>query len=419
MAAKKLLVVNAGSSSLKFKLFGLEPFAPTMSGMFDRIGDKANCVLKASAPSPDGAAKPRKWEIKMQAANHVEAMTGMLGFFREQYDKAFSSQVMAVGHRIVHGMDISQPVLLNTDVMAKIKAAAVLAPLHNPPGLQGIEAAQRVFQGVPQVAVFDTAFHQTMPPHAYMYALPYDLYEKHKIRRYGFHGTSHKYLAEQAAVMLNKPVGQTNVITCHLGSGSSIAAIKGGHCVDTTMGMTPLEGLMMGTRCGDLDPAVVLHIQNQMGLSTKDTDTLLNKKSGLLGVCGHNDLRAVIEGAQGGKPRDALGLAMFVYRVQKYIGAYTAALGGHVDAVVFSAGIGENSSIIRQLILAPLKGVGLSVDRAANDATVDGKQGEISDSGSKTKILVIPTDEELSIATQTLEVVRGETAMANEPAAAA
>nr|ALD82623.1 ackB [Platydorina caudata] len=403
----KLLVLNAGSSSLKFKIFGVQPFVAGVGGMFDRIGDAVNCTFKASTPSNSPGEKGRKWEIKIPAKDHVSAMENILQFITENVSSGFSREVIAVGHRIVHGLEISQPVLLDDTTIGKIREAAVLAPLHNPPGLQGIDAAQRVFQEVPQVAVFDTAFHQTMPPHAYMYGLPYNLYEKHMIRRYGFHGTSHQYLVERTAAMLDKPVSETNVITCHLGNGSSVAAVRGGHCVDTSMGMTPLEGLLMGTRCGDLDPAVVLHIQKQLQLSVQDTDTLLNKKSGLLGLTGSNDLRAVIEGAQHGETRSALGLAMFVYRVQKYIGAYTAALGGKVDAVVFSAGIGENSSIIRELILEPLKGMGMHMDRAANDATVGGRLGDISDPASPVRLLVIPTDEELAIAQQTLQVSGG------------
>ncbi|GIL44892.1 hypothetical protein Vafri_2348 [Volvox africanus] len=404
-ASSKLLVLNAGSSSLKFKVFGLQPFAAGIGGMFDRIGDAVNCTLKASTPADPEGGKGRKWELKIPAKDHVGAMQSILDFIKDNVSSSFAREVVAVGHRVVHGLEISQPVLLTDETIGRIREASVLAPLHNPPGLQGIDAAEKVFKGVPQVAVFDTAFHQTMPSHAFMYGLPYELYEKHKIRRYGFHGTSHKYLVEQAAGMLGKPVLETNVITCHLGNGSSIAAIRGGQCIDTTMGMTPLEGLLMGTRCGDLDPAVVLFIQKQLNLSVQDTDTLMNKKSGLLGLTGSNDLRAVIEGAQRGEPRSELGLAMFVYRVQKYIGAYWAALGGKVDAVVFSAGIGENSSIIRGLILGPLKGMGLELDVATNNATVGGRCGDIAAASSRCRLLVIPTDEELCIAEQTLEVV--------------
>ncbi|EFJ50488.1 acetate kinase [Volvox carteri f. nagariensis] len=400
----KLLVLNAGSSSLKFKIFGVNPLIAGMSGMFDRIGDSANCTLKASSPDPLGG-KSRKWELKLPAADHTCALQEILDFISDNVSGSFSNEVVAVGHRIVHGLDISAPVLLDSVALERIREAAVFAPLHNPAGLQGIEAAQNVFSGVPQVAVFDTAFHATMPPHAYMYGIPYDLYDKHHIRRYGFHGTSHKYLVEQAAAMLGKDVSETNVITCHLGNGSSVAAVRGGRCVDTSMGMTPLEGLLMGTRCGDVDPAVVLHIETQLGLSAKETDTLLNKKSGLLGITGSSDLRAVIEGAQRGEARAQLGLDMLVHRIKKYIGAYVAVLGGQVDAVVFSAGIGENSSLLRGLVMEDMQGLGLQVDPDLNRAAVGGRQGDISAPSSRVKVLVIPTDEELSIAQQTLQVV--------------
>ncbi|KAG2454195.1 hypothetical protein HYH02_001230 [Chlamydomonas schloesseri] len=402
----KVLVVNAGSSSIKFKIFTAETLSPGAAGLFDRIGDTANCVLKASVPEDGG--KPKKFEKKIPAKDHLTAMQDIMSFIDENVSSTFASEVCAVGHRIVHGLDISQPKLLTPDVISCIQDASVFAPLHNPPHLQGIYAAQKVFgPSVPQVAVFDTAFHQTMPPESYVYGLPYDMYENHKIRRYGFHGTSHKYLVEQAAAMLGKDVSQTNVITCHLGNGSSVAAVRGGQCVDTSMGMTPLEGLLMGTRCGDIDPAVVLYIQNQLGLSATETDTLLNKKSGLLGLTGSNDLRTVIEGAGKGEARSQLGLDMFVRRVRKYIGAYMAVLDGQVDAVVFSAGIGENSALVRGLICERMQALGISVDKDANAAAVGGKQADISGPGARIRTLVIPTDEELSIAQQTLQLVRG------------
>jgi acetate kinase len=361
--------------------------------------------MKAKAP---GGGEGKKWEIKTPAPDHVSAMSFLLEFLHDNVSSSIKEEVKAVGHRVVHGLDISKSSLLTPETVSKIKGAVVLAPLHNPPALQGIFAAQEVFgPATPMVGVFDTAFHQTMPDHAFMYGLPYDLYEKHAVRRYGFHGTSHQYLTVQAAAMLNKPVEETNIITCHLGNGSSITAVKGGKSVDTSMGMTPLEGLLMGTRCGDMDPAIVLHLQNQLKLSTKDTDTLLNKKSGLLGVCGNSDLRSVIDAAAAGEVRSALALKMFVYRVQKYIGSYTATLGGNVDAIIFSAGIGENSSIIRRLICNDLKGMGIELDDAANRFHVSGPQGDISLKGSKVRVLVIPTDEELSIAQQTAAVVKG------------
>uniref|UniRef100_A0A7S0S850 Probable acetate kinase n=1 Tax=Chlamydomonas leiostraca TaxID=1034604 RepID=A0A7S0S850_9CHLO len=401
----RLMVLNAGSSSLKFKLFTQtnDGLVPGVGGVMERIGDAANSALIAKGQTATG---PKKWEVKAPASDHVSAMQTILGFLSENVSSTFKNEVAAVGHRVVHGLDISRPLMITDDVLDKISQAAVLAPLHNPASIQGIQAARTTFGNeTPQVVVFDTAYHQTMPAHAYMYGLPYDLYDKHHIRRYGFHGTSHQYLAQQAAEMLGKPLDKLSAISCHLGNGSSVTAIKGGQSVDTSMGMTPLEGLLMGTRSGDLDPAVVLHLQNTLGLPPKEIDTLLNKKSGLLGVCGANDLRAVIEGAQKGNERSQLALDMFVYRVRKYIGAYTAALDGHVDAILFSAGIGENSSLIRSLITRNLEAMGVEVDAAANTATVGGKAGDISTKASKVKVLVIPTDEELSIATQTAQVL--------------
>mmetsp|Transcript_4480 Transcript_4480/g.9637 ORF Transcript_4480/g.9637 Transcript_4480/m.9637 type:complete len:421 (+) Transcript_4480:106-1368(+) len=404
-AGSKVLVLNAGSSSIKFKVFSVAAGAltPGIGGVVERIGDVASSNLSAKGRLPSGETK--KYEVKSPAKDHVSAVQTILNFLRDTVSSRIAAEVKAVGHRIVHGLEISQPVLLDGSAIEKIKRAAVLAPLHNPPGLQGIHAAQEVFSTVPQVAVFDTAFHQTMPPTAYMYGLPYDMYEKLAIRRYGFHGTSHQYLVDQAARMLGKPTDKVNLITCHLGNGSSVTAVKEGRSVDTSMGMTPLEGLLMGTRSGDVDPAVVLHIQNQLQLSTKDTDTLLNKKSGLLGICGHSDLRPVIDLAAKGDARASLALDMFVYRVRKYIGAYTVALDGRVDALVFSAGIGENSAFIRTLICRNLRGMGIELDEVRNNAAVGGRQDDVAVSAARVRTLVIPTDEELAIAQQAMQVV--------------
>lgn len=406
MALKSLgrvLVLNAGSSSLKFKLFDLAPaLASTVGGMIDRIGDTKNSALIAKKSSHDGTTK---FKDQVPIKDHVAAMETVMNFLSKNVSSSIMKEVVAVGHRVVHGLDIHSAVQLTDATISKIKQASVLAPLHNPPGLQGIEAAMKVFGGVPQVGVFDTAYHQTMPDTAFMYGLPYEWYTQHAIRRYGFHGTSHKYLVEAAAKMMNKTPQQTNAITCHLGNGSSITAVKNGLSVDTTMGLTPLEGLVMGTRSGDMDPAVPLHMMNTLNMSAKEMDTVLNKKSGLLGVSGHNDLRTIIERKDAGDERARLALDMFVYRVRKYIGAYSAALNGRVDALVFSAGIGENSSVIRGMICEDFKGMGISVDPSLNKATVDGAQGDISTPDSRIRVLVIPTDEELSIAQQTLQVV--------------
>lgn len=405
--ASRLLVLNAGSSSLKFKTFTLNAdtgLEAGLGGVFERIGDVGNSCLLAKGL--DASGQKQKWDIKVPAKDHVAAMASILAFLSEHVSSDMEHEVMAVGHRVVHGLQINQPVLLAEDVINTIKKGAVLAPLHNPAALQGIQAASAVFPAVPQVGVFDTAFHASMPAEAFMYGVPYELYEQHAIRRYGFHGTSHGYLVQQAAKVLKKPEIQVNVITCHLGNGSSITAVRNGISVDTSMGMTPLEGVVMGTRCGDLDPAVVLHLQTELGLSIKETDTLLNKKSGLLGLCGNNDLRSVIEMSDAGDPRGVLALNIFVYRIRKYIGSYMAALGGDVDAVIFSAGIGENSSLIRSLVCQGMQNMGISVDEAKNKASV-GVLSDISAPGSRIKVMVIPTDEELSIAQQTLKVVRG------------
>lgn len=402
----RLLVVNAGSSSLKFRVF-----QQTAQGLVGGLGGNCECIGETNrstliAKGPDASGEAGKWTIKTGAADHVSAMQSILSFLQSILSTSFKSEVMAVGHRVVHGLDSSAPALLGPAALAKIQQAVVLAPLHNPAALQGIQAASKVFgDHTPQVAVFDTAYHQTMPPKAFMYGLPRELYTQHSIRRYGFHGTSHQYLAQQAAAMLGKPLEQLNAISCHLGNGSSVAAIRGGCSVDTSMGMTPLEGLLMGTRSGDLDPAVVLHLQNQLHLSPKEADTLLNKKSGLLGVCGHNDLRLVIERAEQGDELAQLALDMFVYRVRKYLGAYLAALDGQADALIFSAGIGENSSIVRRLVCAGLQGMGIELDDGKNRAAVGGKDGDIASSASRLRVLVIPTDEELAIAQQTLAVV--------------
>ncbi|KAI8466299.1 MAG: acetate kinase [Monoraphidium minutum] len=405
--AARLLVINAGSSSLKFKLFSAAPLVAGLGGLIERIGDTANSTLSAKMQLPDGST--RKWSDKTPIDNHTTALEKLIRFLGDNVSRTIEQEVVAVGHRIVHGLDIANAVMLDDRVVNKIQQAATLAPLHNPPGLAGISAAQAVFgSAVPQVAVFDTAFHQTLPPHAYMYALPLDYYKKHAIRRYGFHGTSHMYLAETAAAMLGRPAGQLNAITCHLGNGSSLTAVEGGRSVDTTMGLTPLEGLVMGTRAGDVDPAIPLHMMRTLGLGAADMDTVLNKKSGLLGLCGDNDLRSVIERRAKGDPEASLAMDVFVYRVRKYIGAYTVSLGGHVDAIVFSAGIGENSALVRGLICEGLERVGVAIDAAANAEMVGGRQGVISTPDSRVKVLVIPTDEEQSIAQQTLNVVMAD-----------
>jgi len=313
-------------------------------------------------------------------------------------------EIEAVGHRVVHGAEeFADSVYITDEVVKKMEECSDLAPLHNPPNLVGIKVCQELFPGKPQIGVFDTAFHQTMPEKAYIYALPYEFYEKHGVRRYGFHGTSHRYVAKRASEMLKKSLSELRIITCHLGNGASIAAVKNGKSVDTSMGLTPLEGLVMGTRCGDIDPAIVPFIMEKENLSASEMDTIMNKESGLYGVSGvSSDSRDVEEAAESGNHRAKIALELFNYRVKKYIGAYTAAMGG-VDAIVFTAGIGENAIETREKIISGLEYMGIEFDKDANNCR--GKEVVISSKSSKVKVMVIPTDEELVIARDTKEIV--------------
>lgn len=311
---------------------------------------------------------------------------------------------------MVHGRHMSQPALISAEVRSTIEQAADLAPLHNPPNLMGIDAALQTFAGVPQVAVFDTAFHQTMPPAAFMYALPYELYTDRAIRRYGFHGTSYKYLTTQAAKMLGKPEAETNLVICHLGAGSSMCAVQGGRSVDTSMGLTPLEGLMMGTRCGDIDPAITSYLAAK-GMSPKEIDQMMNKKSGFLGLAGNADLRNHAEARFGphvggdAAERSRLAVDVYIRRVRKYLGAYFMHLDGQVDAIVFSAGIGENSAPMRREFCRGMEFAGVKIDEAKNEGAGVGKAADVAAADSRVRILVLPTDEELSIAQQTVDVI--------------
>ncbi|DBA68922.1 hypothetical protein WJX79_007881 [Trebouxia sp. C0005] len=406
MASKKVLVLNAGSSSLKFKLFdeAKSKLVASVSGLIERIGDTANSQLVGNILSGDNKGKSTHKEgIK----DHTAALDVAMNYLQDSYSKSVREQVHAIGHRVVHGKDVGKAMLVTAEIEKLIKDAADLAPLHNPANMQGISAAKSIFPGQPQVAVFDTAFHQSMSPHAYMYALPYELYEQNAVRKYGFHGTSYLYLVRQASKMLNKPENELNIIACHIGAGASMCAIEKGKCIDTSMGLTPLEGLVMGTRCGDLDPAVVLYIQTATGRGLKEMDKLFNKESGLLGMAGKSDVRAILDEAAQGNERAILAMNVYVHRIRKYIGAYMVHLKGKVDAIVMSAGVGENSPAVRKLLLADLENFGVSVDESKNKQHI-GKPGEIQTDDSRVKVLVIPTDEELSIAQQTLEVIRAQ-----------
>lgn len=402
MPASKVLVLNAGSSSLKFKLFenAAKGLSAAAAGLVEQIGNPERSAITARTLS---GGTSDKTEIKTTVPNHTTALALVLDYLKNQFSAGITDQVSAVGHRVVHGKQISQPTLLTPAALEAIQDAADLAPLHNPANLEGINASIEVFKGCPQVAVFDTAFHQSMPPRSYTYALPTELTATKGIRRYGFHGISYYYLVNQAAHMLGKPVEDTNLIACHLGAGSSVTAIRGGASYDTSMGLTPLEGLCMATRCGDVDASVVGYLVQHCGFKdAAEVDQLMNKKSGLLGMSGSPDVRTIMDRAAAGDAAADLALQVYVHRVRKYLGAYLVQLGGRVDAIVFSAGIGENSPYIRGKILEGLDALGISVDQGANEKMCRGAQGEIQAAGSKIKAFVIPTDEELSIAQQTL-----------------
>jgi len=394
-----VLVVNSGSSSLKYQLVDVAAGAPLASGLVERIGAGAG-----RATHTDAAGRVSREEVAI--ADHHAAFAWMLQAFAEHGPSLESHAPVAVGHRVVQGgARFFEPTVITELVKINIDELSVLAPLHNPANLAGIVAAERAFPSVPHVAVFDTAFHQTMPPEAYLYALDRDLAEQHRIRRYGFHGTSHRYVSRAAAAFLGRPVEELKLIVLHLGNGASACAVDGGRSVETSMGMTPLEGLAMGTRSGDLDPAVVLHLQRRARLGVDEVDDLLNKRSGMLGLGGHGDMRDLTEAAASGDERARVALEVYAHRIRSYVGAYAAQLG-RVDAIVFTAGVGENSADVRAMSLAGLEAFGVEVD-AARNAERSAEARRISTADSRTEVLVVPTDEELEIARQTLEVVAG------------
>jgi acetate kinase len=397
----KILVINSGSSSLKYQLFDVAEGAILTAGSVERIGEAKPALRhrwRTRADSMDELAR------EVTAPDHRTAFAAIATAMRETGVMEDVARVDGIGHRVVHGGERFQaPTRIDADVVAAIRALIPLAPLHNPANLLGIEVCLESFLKVPQVAVFDTAFHQTMPPHAYRYALPQALYTDHAVRRYGFHGTSHAYVARRAAQHLGKPLDALNAITLHLGNGASAAAIQGGRCVDTSMGMTPLEGLVMGTRSGDLDPALVFYLGRAMGLDPAGVETLLNKESGLKGLCGANDMREVLKRMDTGDAQARLAFEVYCYRIRKYIGAYCAALG-RVDAIVFTAGVGENAPAVRAQACAGLDAFGIRVDTRRN-AAVSGESAEIQSDDSTVKLLVVRTDEELEIAEQTRAVL--------------
>ena len=392
---KKILVLNSGSSSLKYQLFNVEgdKYDVVAKGLAERIGIDGS---KVSIKYADGTKK----EVVNPLPTHNEALQEV---FNLLLNGALTdlNEITAVGHRIVHGGEVyANSVVIDENVVKTVEDLSSLAPLHNPAGVLGIRAVQKALPDVPQVAVFDTAFHQTMPKEAFLYGLPLEQYTKHQIRRYGMHGTSHRYIAQEVAKILGD---NKKVIVCHLGNGASLSAIKDGKCIDTSMGFTPLAGIIMGTRSGDIDPYIPLHIMKEQGLSIDEANNLLNKQSGMLGLTGFSDMRDVEAAYLKGEEKAVTGLQTYVYTIVKFIGSYIAALGG-VDAIVFTAGIGENSPIIRKLILERLSYLGISVNEEANNRR--GNIEEISTSDSKVKAFVIPTDEELMIAQDTVNLTK-------------
>ena len=398
----KILVLICGSSSVKYKLIDSESKEVLAEGGVEKIGLEGS-FLKYKRP--DGS----KGMIEVDMPEHHSAVTNILNLLKDEKEGVIKSfdEIDAVGHRVVHGMEkFNKSMLITPEVIEKVKECYAVAPLHNPANIIGIEAISSILPNVPQVGVFDTAFHQTMPAKAYMYALPYEAYEKYGVRRYGFHGTSHRYVSRRVCEFLNVPYEEQRIITCHVGNGGSITAIKGGISIDTSMGLTPTEGLMMGTRCGDVDPGALVYLMQQEGLDAEGISNLINKKSGVAGIMqGSSDMRSVEDGVHAGDERALLTLDMYEYRILKYIGAYAAVLGG-VDIIVFTGGVGENQLITRENICRQLEYLGVTFDAEANNCR--GKEVVISGADSKVKVVVIPTDEELMIAQDTAAIVAGK-----------
>jgi acetate kinase len=393
-----VLVINAGSSSVKYKLYQMENEITLAEGTVDRIGASGSNLIH----KPIG-----KSEIKIESSvpNYETALDMVMNALtHSDYGVIESAKdISAVGHRVVHGGEkISSSVLINDEIEEIIRDCSDLAPLHNPPNMMGIQACKKLLPNIPQVAVFDTAFHRTIPEEAYLYAIPYRLYEEYSIRRYGFHGTSHRYVANISAEVLGQPLETLRIVTCHLGNGCSMTAVKEGKSIDTSMGFTPLEGLIMGTRSGDIDPAIVFYLTERVGLAVQEINSMLNKESGLIGLSGvSRDMRDILKSASEGNKRAITTIKCFTYRIKKYIGAYAFSMGG-LDAVVFTAGIGENSAQIRAMVCEGLEFLGLKIDHQRNS----NKNNIISSNDSKVKVLVIPTNEELMIARDTVQITK-------------
>jgi acetate kinase len=399
----KILVINSGSSSIKFQLLDMDTESVLASGLIERIGECEGTIKCTLRPGSDSELAIRRQE---EVQNHQQGMRRAIDLLTDPDQGVIRDRgdITAIGHRVVHGGEsFHQPTIIDSEVIAAVEKNIPLAPLHNPANLDGIRVAMELLPGVAQVAVFDTAFHQSIPPRAYHYALPYELYEQHRVRRYGFHGTSHKYVAGECARLLGRPLAELNLITIHLGNGCSMTAVEKGKSVDTSLGLTPLEGLVMGTRSGDVDPAIHAFLARNCGMTIGDIDRMLNKDSGLKGLCGLNDMRDIHAAIAAGNGRARLALDVQTYRNRKYIGAFMAVLG-HVDAIVFTAGIGENDGIVRGKSLSGLEPFGIILDKEANAKRATGSV-LLSTGESRVQIWVIPTNEELAIARQVIEVV--------------
>ena len=398
----KILVLNCGSSSIKYQLFDIESKEVIAKGGIEKIGLEGS-FIKFTLPNGE------KETITTAIPEHTTGVRLIIDLLTsDKYGVVKSiEEIDAVGHRMVHGGEkFSASTLLTPEVLETFEACNDLAPLHNPANLKGVNAVKEVAPDMPQVGVFDTAFHQTMPDYAYMYAVPYELYEKYGVRRYGFHGTSHRYITKRALEMLGIPAEGSKIITCHIGNGGSCAAVKDGKSIDTSMGLTPLAGLMMGTRSGDIDPGAIPFIMDKMGLDAHGLSDLLNKKSGVAGISGvSSDMREVKAAAEAGNKRAELANTMYFYRIKKYIGEYAAAMGG-VDVIIFAGGVGENQADCREAVLEGLEFMGVELDKEVN-AKTRGVEAVLSTPASKVKVLLIPTDEELMIASDTYEIVKG------------
>ncbi|MFB6959781.1 acetate kinase [Streptomyces sp. NPDC056309] len=398
MTATRVLVLNSGSSSVKYQLLDMRDATRLAVGLVERIGEQTSRLKHTCLTT--GATREENGPI----ADHDAALKSVAEELARDGLGLDSPELAAIGHRVVHGgMFFTEPTVIDDAVLTEIERLIPVAPLHNPANLTGIRTAMALRPDLPQVAVFDTAFHTTMPESAARYAIDTKIADRYRVRRYGFHGTSHAYVSRATAELLGKAPEDVNVIVLHLGNGASASAVRGGRCVDTSMGLTPLEGLVMGTRSGDLDPAVIFHLQRVGGMSMDEVDTLLNKRSGLFGLCGDNDMREIRRRMEEGDDEARLAFEIYTHRLKKYVGAYYAVLGT-VDALVFTAGVGENAAFVREAALDGLEGLGLAVDRERNAVRGDGAR-LISPEGARTAVAVVPTDEEMEIATQTYALV--------------